>query len=175
MTIGGDLMSDSEERIAKGATKYDQGKMRWDLMAFYPLDQLCKVLTFGAEKYEPNGWRGVEVERYRAAAFRHMSAYMQGEKYDPETGLEHLAHAMCNLMFIMELEREDTSTTNTDTPSGRVTSVSAQGDVKGYWPDVVQYCPKCRIGTLQILGYQRVGEDAPSPAFECNNCYERWT
>lgn len=85
--------------------KHDQGKLRFDLVPPHAERALAAVLTFGAEKYEPNGWREVPdaVPRYEAAALRHLNAYRTGEKFDPESGLPHLAHAMCCLVFLLEL------------------------------------------------------------------------
>ncbi|MCU7521636.1 MAG: hypothetical protein HF312_15575 [Ignavibacteria bacterium] len=81
--------------------KYDAGKDRWDLLPFAQVRQIVKVLTFGAAKYEPNNWQGVEKERYIAAAFRHLTAWIDGERCDPESGIHHLAHAACNLLFLL--------------------------------------------------------------------------
>jgi len=88
--------------------KYDQDKMRYDLVPFRGLDEVVRVLTYGAQKYSPDNWRKVEraEERYPAAALRHISAYLQGEPYDPETGISHLAHAVCSLLFVLTLEEE---------------------------------------------------------------------
>ena len=80
--------------------KHDQAKNRWDLVDFEFMDQCVKVLTFGSLKYAPDNWRKVERWRYVGALMRHVSAYLQGEKNDPETGCSHLAHAFCNLMFL---------------------------------------------------------------------------
>jgi len=84
--------------------KHDQGKARMDLIPFGPLEEIANVLTFGASKYSDNNWKHVEnpVARYEAALLRHISAYKKGEMNDPETGLPHLAHAGCCLMFLME-------------------------------------------------------------------------
>lgn len=38
---------------------------------------------------------------------RHLWAYRRGEVSDPESGLPHLAHAMCCLMFMAELSEVD--------------------------------------------------------------------
>ena len=72
------------------------------------LTEQAKVLTFGATKYTPEGWREVPdaPNRYLDAAFRHLVAYSQGERYDDESGLPHLAHAQCCLSFLLELDLE---------------------------------------------------------------------
>ena len=36
---------------------------------------------------------------------RHFEAYRSGEKNDPESGMPHLWHVACNIMFLIELER----------------------------------------------------------------------
>lgn len=65
------------------------------------------VLTYGATKYSPDNWKYVEPSRYWDALFRHLLTHLEGvEKNDPESGLSHLAHACCNLLFLMHLERE---------------------------------------------------------------------
>ncbi len=86
--------------------KYDQDKPRYDLLPANAIDQLARVLTFGANKYEANSWQNVEngLERYRAALLRHTFAIQNGEVYDSESGLPHSAHAMCCAAFITELE-----------------------------------------------------------------------
>lgn len=96
----------SNEKIE--GLKLDQGKLRYDLLPFGAVDQLVRVLTYGAEKYAPNNWRLVEnpIERYKAATLRHLSLYMQGEEVDKESGISHLAHAATNVIFLMEFEKE---------------------------------------------------------------------
>jgi hypothetical protein len=85
--------------------KFDSDKLRWDLLPMRPIEDAIKVLTFGASKYGPNNWRYVEEakERYFAALMRHIAAYRKGESLDPESGLSHLAHAMCNIIFLTEV------------------------------------------------------------------------
>lgn len=85
--------------------KFDQGKPRYDLIPPAFIESVANVLTFGANKYEPNGWRKCEdLGRYEAAMMRHFEAYRKGEKLDSETGLPHIAHAITNLLFILELD-----------------------------------------------------------------------
>ncbi len=85
--------------------KFDNGKNRWDLVPFNVLDQMVEVITHGANKYDDNNWHKVDSERYFAALMRHISAWRQGEKCDKESRLHHLAHAVVNLVFLMELEK----------------------------------------------------------------------
>ena len=86
--------------------KFDTDKPMYNLIPANAIDELAKVLTFGAEKYAPNSWQDVPdgMERYRAALLRHAFAIQRGEIYDQETGLPHSAHIMCNAAFITELQ-----------------------------------------------------------------------
>lgn len=81
-------------------TKYDQGKSRMELVDPKWLLSVGYVLGHGAEKYAPGNWKKVEESRYVAAAMRHLLAYMDGEVFDQDSGLQHIAHASTCLMFI---------------------------------------------------------------------------
>ena len=96
----------SVEDAPTTGSKHDSGK---PLMGAVPPNSLlavAKVLTFGAEKYGRDNWRKVEnaETRYLDAALRHINAYQRGEAADPESGESHLAHAVCSLMFMLELQ-----------------------------------------------------------------------
>ena len=86
--------------------KNDQGKNRLDLIEPQFIEGVGEVLTFGAQKYEPNNWQNVEdpEDRYYAAALRHLMAWRKGETADKESGLSHLKHAATNLMFLLHFE-----------------------------------------------------------------------
>ena len=86
--------------------KKDHGKPMWDLIPWGQVEQIVQVLTFGAQKYGPHQWQNVEDarSRYFAALMRHLCAYWNGEEIDKESGLAHLAHAGCCLLFLMWLE-----------------------------------------------------------------------
>jgi len=93
----------------RAGLKFDGNKVRMDLVFDgmpNALEGLGQVLTFGARKYAAHSWRQVEEgrERYKAALIRHLIAHAKGEKLDPESGLPHLAHALCNSAFIYELD-----------------------------------------------------------------------
>lgn len=87
--------------------KKDAGKNRMDLIPPSWAVKDGEVLTFGIEKgYEADSWRRCDIKRYKASTLRHLYAYLSGEKYDPESKLEHLAHVRVNVGFLMELENE---------------------------------------------------------------------
>jgi hypothetical protein len=88
--------------------KHDSGKPRYDLLPPIAIDLMAQVMTFGAKKYKPEGWRTVDnaIQRYQAALLRHSFAMLRGEVLDPESGLPHAAHAMCCAAFIAELQGE---------------------------------------------------------------------
>lgn len=88
------------------ATKHDHDKPRMDLLDPYAVEQLALVLGFGAKKYSAWNWtRGFQYSRLVGAALRHIFAFMRGEDLDSESGLSHLAHAMCCLMFLLSLTK----------------------------------------------------------------------
>jgi len=109
----GDSMTESlvtKEDIIKsqsattGGRKFDGNKLQYGLLPPLALKATVEILTFGAEKYEPDNWKHVpdSKRRYFDAMQRHLWAWKEGEQNDPETGKNHLAHAMCCLMFLYE-------------------------------------------------------------------------
>ena len=86
--------------------KFDSEKPKLYLLPPKSILEVGKVLTYGAEKYDAENWRKVDdlQNRYTSAALRHIFAHMDGEQLDEETGLSHLAHAMCCLLFKLEDE-----------------------------------------------------------------------
>lgn len=93
--------------------KYDQGKPSLlDMAQTIPcaLKSVAKVLEFGAKKYREHNWIKVDrgLRRYHDAALRHLLAAQMGMEFDDETGLPHLAHAACCLMFAVDVERGPT-------------------------------------------------------------------
>lgn len=83
--------------------KFDEKKIRYDLLDEEMAEGVARILTFGAEKYGPNNWQGLEdfEDRYYAALKRHIAAWRKGEMLDPESGLHHLFHAACNIYFLL--------------------------------------------------------------------------
>ena len=104
--------------------KKDEGKNRLDLVYPILIEQVGRVRTFAVtSKYgDPENWKTIDnlISRYTAAAMRHFEAWRSGEKVDKESGLSHLAHCACNIMFLMEWERlhEDNTDLHTDKTLG---------------------------------------------------------
>jgi hypothetical protein len=93
---------------AKGGIKLDGDKPRTDLLPPDVILQVSAVFTYGANKYGDRNWeKGGRWGRWMAAALRHCFAWLAGEDNDPESGLPHLAHALCSLMMLfgMQLRR----------------------------------------------------------------------
>jgi hypothetical protein len=84
--------------------KFDGGKLQYGLIPPAALKATVEILTFGAQKYEPDNWKYVpdSKRRYFDALQRHLWAWKEGEQLDEESGKHHLAHAMCCLMFLLE-------------------------------------------------------------------------
>lgn len=87
--------------------KFDNGKPDWTLMPWRELEQVLEILEFGAKKYSRDNWQHVEPDRYKKAAMRHMVSYLKGDLVDEESGKPHLAHLMCNILFLMWNDNED--------------------------------------------------------------------
>jgi len=83
--------------------KFDGDKLRYDLVHPECLREVVKVLTYGAKKYADDNWIKVDNanRRYYAAALRHIEAWRLGESSDTETGISHLAHSICCLLFLL--------------------------------------------------------------------------
>lgn len=115
------MLSDEEiEQIKKDPFykgKWDNGKIRYELVPLSAIEALGKVMTFGATRYGIETWRLLPKanDRYYAATLRHLFAYRNGEYLDKDSGMPHLFHALTNIAFLIELnlaEQKDTSKEN---------------------------------------------------------------
>lgn len=83
------------------ALRYNTGKIRYDLLEPYALEQLANVFTKGAEKYSDHNWlKGMDWSKMIASLKRHLASFEQGEDFDKETELLHIAHVAWNAMAL---------------------------------------------------------------------------
>ncbi len=102
--------------------KYDGGKPMVQLLSPIAMTKIAEVMTFGAKKYGSDNWReGIAWTRVIGAVLRHIFSWLGGQDSDPETGISHLAHASCGLMFLLEYEvtRKDKDDRYTTSLRGR--------------------------------------------------------
>lgn len=91
--------------MGNDGVKYDEGKLRYDLIPPIPLQELARVFTIGAVKYGDENWRkGMKWKRIFGAIMRHAWAWMRGERLDHESGIHHLAHAAWGCLVLIEYE-----------------------------------------------------------------------
>lgn len=95
-----------QDTQSQGGLKYDAGKLRFSLLMrslWLPLKSIVAVLSYGEQKYAADSWQTVPNARvrYEDAMDRHLNAWRSGENYDAESGCHHLAHAGCNILFLL--------------------------------------------------------------------------
>jgi hypothetical protein len=86
------------------AVRDDEGKRDWSLMPWECIEEINKVLEFGARKYSCQNWRngnGFSWTRVLSSLLRHTFSWARGEDLDKESGLSHLAHMGCNVIFLI--------------------------------------------------------------------------
>lgn len=89
------------------ADRFNVGKPRMGLLPAWPMLQMAEVLTFGAQKYDAHNWRkGLPYLGLVDSLSRHVAAFTMGEDFDPESGIHHMAHAMCNAAFAIQYQKD---------------------------------------------------------------------
>lgn len=105
-----ELNADYKEKFAD---RFNDGKPQWSMVDFKSLDDMVRVLEFGAKKYSRDNWKkGLKTTEIVDSMLRHIYAYLNGEDVDPESGINHTGHIMCNAMFLshMHMFRKDMDT-----------------------------------------------------------------
>lgn len=95
------------------ADRFNNGKPQWSMVDFKSLEDMVRVLEFGEKKYSRDNWKkGLKTTEVVDSLLRHIYAYLNGEDIDPESGINHTGHIMCNAMFLshMHLFRKDMDT-----------------------------------------------------------------
>ena len=86
----------------------NEGKPRIGKALLMPeaLSALSSVLEWGEKKYSPaeeKGWMEYQPNEVVDSLMRHLLAWKNGEKLDPETELPHLNHMLFNAAILVEL------------------------------------------------------------------------
>lgn len=81
--------------------RFNEGKLRYDLVQPWAHEQMVAVLTMGANKYASRNWeQGMVWSNVISSLKRHIAAIEAGEDFDKESGLLHAAHVACNAHFL---------------------------------------------------------------------------
>ena len=95
-----------EENETPKGMKFDEDKLRYDLIPPEVLLWLAELYTHGAKKYAPDNWKNVSTEQYVAAFHRHFNDWRLGIDLDKDSSMHHLKHALWNAATIAWLEIE---------------------------------------------------------------------
>jgi hypothetical protein len=94
--------------MGNAVKKFDEGKPDMSYLLEFPVFlDFCRVMTLGEKKYGRDNYQLYDdVIRIEAAMMRHLSAWHNGEKIDPESGVTHLAHIIANAAILSTISTE---------------------------------------------------------------------
>lgn len=104
---------ESQQDIAASpvAVRFDTDKDLWSLLPWLALREVAYIFTLGAKKYSDRNWeKGFNYSRVFNSLMRHLTAWWNGEDNDPESSRSHLAHAACNVLFLLHFTLTNTGT-----------------------------------------------------------------
>lgn len=117
------LTEEQERQLKKTAVKFDQDKIDWMILPYDALEEIVKVMEFGAKKYARGNFasgEGLEYTRVLNSLMRHILAFSRGEDLDPETGISHMAHAGCNILFLLHYIKNPEKFKNNDNRATKI-------------------------------------------------------
>lgn len=93
------------------AKHFSEGKVGLHRLPWDALEDVARVLDYGAKKYGTGNWqKGTSWMEFAGSAMRHLTSWLRGEDNDPESGLPHLAHACTNVLFLLAYRRQKLGT-----------------------------------------------------------------
>lgn len=147
-----------EAARSTGGHKDDTGKVRWSLFPWDAALGIMRVMMFGAKKYTDRNWeKGMEWGRFYDAAIRHLTSWWARDPADPESGLSHLWHAGCCILFLIAYEirgvgKDDRPATLL--PSAQfIPSAFSNAPARPQWDRDHQYDPVPLGSKEDIIGY----------------------
>jgi len=91
----------------KQALRFNEGKPKLSYILQFPhaIEAVARIMELGAEKYGDGNWKlgGKPDKEYLDSMMRHLRSFMDGEKYDQDSGCSHIGHATWNLLALIEL------------------------------------------------------------------------
>jgi hypothetical protein len=105
------LKSSSGGPLDKDAppVKYNAGKPPLSWIPRPALRWFAQALKFGGDKYSKHNYikgEGLPYSWLLDAALRHLTDFQDGEDFDPESNLHHLAHAGATIAMLIHLISE---------------------------------------------------------------------
>lgn len=92
-------------------SRKNSGKPRlsWLLKFRHASAGVADVMTMGENKYpdSPEGWKNYPQRETADSLIRHLSALLNGEEIDLESGLPHVDHVSCNAMILADKWHRD--------------------------------------------------------------------
>lgn len=96
-----DGIGDVNSKAKGSGARFNAGKPDFSLIPLVTLEDEVRVWEYGKKKYAAWNWtKGMKWSVPYSCLLRHMAAWQRGEECDIESGLPHLAHAMCNLRML---------------------------------------------------------------------------
>jgi len=100
------IIDDIKVAKSSSALRYDEGKLRVDLVPPQWVEWLAEVFTIGAKKYAEHNWKkGMKFSRMQGSMMRHLLKWQKGEKTDEESGLHPLLHVAWNALALVYYEK----------------------------------------------------------------------
>lgn len=85
------------------AMRFNAGKPPVSLIAPRALLEIARVYELGVRKYARDDWRkGMSWNSVLDSLLRHVLYFEQGQDFDEESGLPHMAHAAWNAITLLE-------------------------------------------------------------------------
>ena len=97
------IIDDKPQKPAKlPGAKNDDGKLPLSTVPPAAIRAIAEIRRYGNQKYaDPQNWRRVDPKKFHEAMLRHVLACWEDPgAVDPESGLPHLWHLMCNGAFL---------------------------------------------------------------------------
>lgn len=100
--------SKTQETGKLPGAKSDAGKLQLSTVPPEAIIAVAKIRAYGNAKYaDPDNWKRVAPEKFHGAMLRHVLAIWEDWKaVDPESGMPHLWHLMCNGAFLCAMMEE---------------------------------------------------------------------